>query len=258
MAEPIYFIGGSKGGVGKSMVAMALLDYLMVNGKVPLLVEADTSNPDVWKAYGDEVESTDLDLDHVNGWMDLINYLDANKEKSIVVNTPARNNAGVEKYGQALVGVLKELQRPLEVFWVINRQRDSVELLGDFLGAMAGTRVHVVRNLHHGHETQFELYNSSVVKTEIETKWKGKSLNFPDLADRVADQLNKDRLTIAEGTVRFPLGNRAELQRWRREVSSVLGEVVNAQRAGCPRSGCTEPGRRAAWKRAARRAGIRD
>src|SRR5580693_5624072 len=42
----IYWIGGSKGGVGKSMMTVVILDYLLEQGEKVLLVECDTSNPD--------------------------------------------------------------------------------------------------------------------------------------------------------------------------------------------------------------------
>src|SRR5579862_9447440 len=54
----IYWIGGSKGGVGKSMMTVVILDYLLEQGEKVLLVECDTSNPDVWKAYGNEMEGS--------------------------------------------------------------------------------------------------------------------------------------------------------------------------------------------------------
>ena len=41
----IYWIGGSKGGVGKSMMTLATLDYLLERGEKVVLVECDTSNP---------------------------------------------------------------------------------------------------------------------------------------------------------------------------------------------------------------------
>ena len=47
MAKDIYFVGGSKGGVGKSMVAVALLDYLLEKGEDVILIESDTSNCDL-------------------------------------------------------------------------------------------------------------------------------------------------------------------------------------------------------------------
>ena len=47
----ICWVGGSKGGVGKSVMTLATVDHLLEQGANVLLVEYDTSNPDVWKAY---------------------------------------------------------------------------------------------------------------------------------------------------------------------------------------------------------------
>jgi len=44
MSKHIYLVGGSKGGVGKSMVTMALIDYLECSGESVVLIETDTSN----------------------------------------------------------------------------------------------------------------------------------------------------------------------------------------------------------------------
>jgi cellulose biosynthesis protein BcsQ len=44
----LYFIGGSKGGVGKSILSMILADFLtQCRRRKIILVESDTSNPDV-------------------------------------------------------------------------------------------------------------------------------------------------------------------------------------------------------------------
>ena len=51
MTPNIYWVGGGRGGVGKSVVSMALLDYLLGKGVPTLFVESDTSHPDVYKAY---------------------------------------------------------------------------------------------------------------------------------------------------------------------------------------------------------------
>ena len=39
MTQPIYLVGGGKGGVGKSMLSMALLDHLRCPPLLPLLDE---------------------------------------------------------------------------------------------------------------------------------------------------------------------------------------------------------------------------
>lgn len=46
-------MGGSKGGVGKSLFSFALVDYLLNRNANILLVDTDTDNPDVFKAHKD-------------------------------------------------------------------------------------------------------------------------------------------------------------------------------------------------------------
>jgi hypothetical protein len=221
----IYWIGGSKGGVGKSMVAMATIDVLRKRGEDVFLLDSDGSNPDCWKAYREHVPTELTDLDRGDGWIHLINVCEAQKERTVVINTAARNNGAVTQFGSTLDGALEELGRQLVALWVINRQRDSVELLKEFMEAMPRAEVHVVRNGYFGDERQFELYGSSKVRAEVESRG-GKSVTFPGLADRVADDLYTKRLAIAVAAQSLPVGNRAELGRWRGEVQRVLGEVL--------------------------------
>jgi len=225
--KPIYFVGGSKGGVGKSCVSMGLLDYLIMSGEEPLLIEADTANPDVWKAYHEEVDNECVNLDDADGWIDLLNFIDAKPESCVVINTPARNNQGVKLYGETLYSTLKELNRKLVVFWVINRQRDSLELLDEFRGSMPDSTIHVVRNLHHGDEHKFELFNNSQIRLTLQKTHAGATLNFPDLASRVADKLTSERLSIKKAIACSPIGNRAELERWRRLCRVAFDVVIH-------------------------------
>jgi hypothetical protein len=221
----IYWVGGSKGGVGKSMMTVATLDYVLERGDKALLIECDTSNPDVWKAYKDQVPAELIDLDEGDGWIHLVNTCDSHRDTVIVVNTAARNNVAVKQYGQTLDSSLEELGTQLIALWVINRQRDSLELLKEFMDAVPSASVHVVRNGYFGDERKFELYNGSKIRESIESRG-GKSVTFPDLADRVADDIYTKRLSLSAAAKTLPIGNRAELSRWRGEVRKVLGEVV--------------------------------
>lgn len=227
MSKPIVVVGGGKGGVGKSTVSIGTVDTLLVRGEKVRLIESDTSNPDVWKMYRNEIETNLIDLDDANGWIELVNVCDTNPDSIVVLNTAARNNRGVSAYGETLNSTLAELRRNLVTIWVINRQRDSLELLNQYMGALTGSRIHVMRNGYFGEEQKFELYNESKLRTQVENAG-GKSLTFPDLADRVSDDLYSKRLSISAAMQALPLGNRAELARWRREVHKVVGEAVRA------------------------------
>jgi hypothetical protein len=226
MAKSIYLIGGSKGGVGKSLVTMAAVDYLQEQGESVLLIESDTSNPDVWKAYKDSTKTELVNLDEADGWIELVNLCDSNSDSVIVINTAARNNKGVSAYGETLNSTLAELKRKLITLWVINRQRDSLELLKEYMDAIPNAAVHVVRNGHFGEEKKFELYNGSKLRTSVEERG-GQSVTFPDLADRVSDDIYSKRMSISVALKDLPIGNRAELTRWRNEVKKVLEGIAH-------------------------------
>ena len=108
---------------------------------------------------------------------------------------------------------------------MIDRKRESLELLADFLEAIPDARVHVVRNMYLGSEKKFELYNGSKMRAAIE-KSGGRSLNLPELADRVTDAMNRARLTIAQAVGELSLGDRMELERWRDECTAMLFEAT--------------------------------
>lgn len=223
--KKIYQINGGKGGVGKSFVCMALIDYLkQINEKV-LVIETDTSNPDVYKIYHQITDCSLVDLDTADGWIDLVNTCEKYSDYAVVINTAARNHKGMEQYGSLLTDTLEELNRELVTFWVINRQRDSVELLKNFVQIVPAHIIHVMRNEYFGSLDKFELYNSSELKKAIEENG-GKSVMFPEIADRVSDEIYSKRISIENALSSMPIGNRAELSRWRSIVKSILIDLL--------------------------------
>ncbi|WP_199545235.1 nucleotide-binding protein [Paraburkholderia kururiensis] len=221
---PIYLVGGSKGGVGKSLVALALADHLQRSDIPVTLVETDTSNPDVMKSVQDEMHCIAYDLDDADGWIGLVNTCDERRDAAIVVNTAARSQPGVARFGATLAGTLGDLQRELVVLWVINRQRDSLELLHAFSRTFPGAVTHVVRNGYFGPPEKFTLYRDSQLRRVVEAH--GRSLDFPDLADRVADELRSQRLSIRRAAQAMHMGERAELLRWRSLCDTMFSKVI--------------------------------
>ena len=99
----MYWVGGSKGGVGKSMATFALLDYLVERGDKVLLVDCDTSNPDAWKTYREIVPTELANLDEVDGWIHLVNVCEAHRGSAVVVNSAARNNVAGDAQTERLL-----------------------------------------------------------------------------------------------------------------------------------------------------------
>lgn len=111
-------------------------------------------------------------------------------------------------------------------FWAVNLQRDSVELLRGFLNAFPDAHIHICRNMYFGAPQKFALYNESKAREIIERK--GLTLDFPGLADRVADKLYSGRIPIWIADRELPLGDRVELRRWRQ----ICAEMFQAALGG--------------------------
>jgi hypothetical protein len=225
MSKALILVGGGKGGVGKSLFSMAVVDFLESTKEAPFLIETDTSVPDVFKTYRETIEGELVNLDEREGWIELVNLIESRPESTIVINTGARNQTGITNFGTTLRKALPELKRKLGVFWLIDRKRESLELLSDFSEALPEAEIHVVRNMYLGAENKFELYNGSNMRAAIERAG-GKSLNFPELADRVTDAMNKGRLTIAKACKELSFGDRIEVERWRDECREMLVEAI--------------------------------
>ena len=224
-APPILWVGGSKGGVGKTMVTLAVIHRVVEDGRKVVVVECDTSNPDVFKAHNELVPCETVNLDEADGWIRLVNLCSEHGDAVVVVNTAARNNDAVTAYGRTLNDTLSELGRRLITLWVINRQRDSLELLRQYLEAIPGSELHVIRNGHFGPEAKFELYNGSKIRQAVESRG-GRSLTFPDVADGVADAIFSRRMALSAAAKELDLGSRAELRRWQAEIAGVLTKEV--------------------------------
>jgi hypothetical protein len=134
----------------------------------------------------------------------------------------------MRKFGGMLVEAVRQQKRKLVTLWVIDRKRDGLELLGGFLETLAKderVEVHVVRNLYWGDETKFDMYNSSELRKEIERRG-GRTLNFPDVADRVAESINRDRMPIHKARQELPFGSRVEVCRWQGEYRRMFAGVM--------------------------------
>jgi len=224
----IFFSSGQKGGVGKSLVSLALIDYLTALKRTVHLIECDTSNPDVGKAHESTAIPVTLNqLDDIEGWMALLDTIEQNRVTDFVVNTAARSQAGFEKHYALLLNSLSEIQLNLETFWVINPDRDSLQLLVEYRKILPSSlKVHVVKNGYFCDDCDFELYNNSSLKKEIEACG-GLSIFFPKIASRVTKRMYSERLSIATAASTLTLSERAEVARWRIAVANCFEGVIS-------------------------------
>lgn len=223
MNRSIFFVGGSKGGVGKSLVSVALIDFLLGQGLRPHLIETDESNPDVAKAHaGAGIEITPLSLDTDGGWEDFLSIA-MESNNPIVVNSAARNGNGFNSFGPLLNSVEDIVKRFVPI-WVINTQKDSLELFKEFQSVIPNcSAFYVVKNGQFGKEEDFVLYDKSKLKSGVK-----ETLYMPKLLKTAADAIYIDRQSIC-GILDAPglkFGTRIFVEQWRNIFADEIRKVV--------------------------------
>lgn len=230
----VFFVEGCKGGVGKSLMCSGLVDFLLARNEQVLLVETDTTNPELWSTYKDVTETATLDLDDPQGWIALVNAIEQMPDHHVVVNTAARNAKGNTSHGYTLYDSLVELNRQLVTYFVCNHEVESLHLLKAYWCSLPSlpehVRLHVVKNQFFA--AHYDLYDSSKIRLEIEARG-GTSLHLPLLARDVAELLRNKKIPVATAMTlpQLGMGNRAVLRRWRSVLSQEIERSLESREA---------------------------
>lgn len=212
----ILFSEGSKGGTGKSLVSACLLDHYIAKGIPPVLIETDTSNPDVYKAYKDAVTAAfAISTDDADGWAEFLNTIDENRAHNIVVNSGARNQQSIVNFGDTL----KELELPMKTFWVINREKDSVLLLKNYLNVIPPENVVVIKNRFFG-ET-FDEYDNSQISQKIDTV-----ISLPKAIDAAITTYYSQRIPLHLVPEKIRFGERLLFKSWLNEMRNTFNNTL--------------------------------
>lgn len=215
MNRAIFYVGGNKGGTGKSLVSIALADHIKHKRSTSvLLIETDIDNPDVAKGIGAEVDSVvTADTRQEEGWRTILNSLEASASTATIINAGARDLDALRHYGDYLRMGAEAIGAELTVLWVISHERDSLVALRDFLQFHTGI-VWVIGNRFFEEAGTFALYHDSKLREEVECRGGGLIL-FPILPRSLAFAVKSDRTSPATLIAKSPLFDRIALERWR-------------------------------------------
>lgn len=194
---PVILFHGDKGGVGKSTTCAAFTDWMVKKQLPAALVDGDTQNPDVSRMFGDSIPVSNANLRGHDGWMDLTDFMMSHSDKAIIISMPAGIGGEFRKEADRFCQVVKMLDRPLMMFWVINRLPDSVNLLNEATHAI-GEHLHrkfVVKNLFFGEADKFTRWEGSETRKRFE-KSGGQTICLSELQERAVDKLFSDNDNI--------------------------------------------------------------
>jgi hypothetical protein len=161
----IHFIGGEKGGVGKSVVARLLAQYWIDRGTQWTGFDTDRSHGALLRHYAEF--SQPLEISKME---DLDRLMEAaiEEDQQVLVDLAAQSERDLHRW-IATSGVLElASEHGIEVlFWhVMDDGKDSLELL-DKLLSRYGSQAHFVIVLNHGRGENFSTFHKSPVAQKV-------------------------------------------------------------------------------------------
>lgn len=213
----VHLVHGDKGGVGKSLLASVLVEYVLARKCNAFVVDADMRNADLFAAFQHtDVPTARVDVRTQDGWMELATILERTQDAEVVISLPAGVGNEVTENEHFLREALEGLERSLVCFWVLNRSPHSIALLRPFLeryGGFARAMV-AVRNLYFGGPERFTRWKEAKTR-EAFTAAGGLEMDLEDLSDRIVDAtfLHLPPRRFSDGAA-LSYGERLGLRRW--------------------------------------------
>jgi len=200
----IHFIGGEKGGVGKSVVARLCAQYC-IDRQLPFLaLDADGSHGALLRFYGDYTRPVDLtDFESV----DQILALAIEADRRVLVDLPAQSDrlvgAWVDEAGILDLAAESDVE---VVFWhVIDDGKDALVTLARLL-ARHGDKARYVVVKNAGRGKSFDLFQQAPVRAEAE-RLGASVLELPELNSAVMQKIDRWDASFwaaAQGTAAGP------------------------------------------------------
>jgi hypothetical protein len=237
----IIFVGGSKGGPGKSTVARALADILAQRQVKFTAIDSDTENAQLYRHYGKRLDVQRLDLTDREIMVDFLRDLtvkdptkDALKvlskvpESVILVDLPSGAEGKLRVFEDefGLLSVLDEMDWDITFVSVMSPIKDSVNALRLLLELEEGhpnAHTIAVQNLHFGEDRKFEIFHRSDAKKTLQERGLLLTINGldPDTYGAIDEKDLPFREAAAAGSPLFTV-NRGYVFKWLEKLEHQL------------------------------------
>jgi hypothetical protein len=157
----IHFIGGEKGGVGKSMTSRLLAQYLIDAGTPFIGLDSDQSHGTFSRFYSDY--ASPLIVDSYDSLDQLIVLAEEHPESDFIIDLAAQTSTRLGKWideSDALT-LLQELGHQVYLWHVMDDGADSVNLLNNLLNRYPQDSINIVVVSNLGRGECFEHFEQS-------------------------------------------------------------------------------------------------
>ncbi len=223
----IHFVGGEKGGVGKSVVSRVLAQYFIDREKPFTGFDTDRSHRSFTRFYADYAHPTVVDSDES---LDTIAAaIEQDPQQNIIVDLAAQTFAPVSRWinDSGVFEAFKELNIGINFWHVMDDGKDAVDLLGRLFDTF-GTASNYVIVLNYGRGSDFKIFKCSA-EYQRAKEIGATIIEFPRLHDasmRKIDQQNTSFWAAVNnreaGVDGLGLLERQRVKTWLRNAYEVL------------------------------------
>ena len=218
----IHFIGGEKGGVGKSLLARVLAQHFIDRGQPFVGFDTDRSHGALLRYYAGFASPVPLDahdsLDRV------VEAAAEDPARRVLVDLAAQTQAGLTRWldDAGVADVAAEIGVGLNYWHVMDAGRDSVDLLGSWLDG-AGARLPLVLVLNEVRGDKFDLLADSGLQARAQQAG-ARTLHLRKLPDALLQKIDAAGISFWAAIQPGALGllDRQRLKNWLQRTGAEL------------------------------------
>jgi len=216
MKKQLNLILNGKGGVGKSFLAVNLVQYLKDKAIPFVACDSDNENSTLKRFHPD---AGFINLAQSRSLDDMFRALE--RADLVIVDCRAASTDVFLRYFAAIdiAAVLRTLDARLTLLMPVNHEADSLDQVQRVVEAMADhARFIIIRNQVHAE--LFTLYDQSAVRVRLLKQLNAKEITMPRMDDWLVEGLNRVNLTITAAAKHesFYLLDRQRLVTWQRRL----------------------------------------
>lgn len=174
----VHFVGGEKGGVGKSVLARLLAQYWIDRAVDFQAFDTDRSHGALLRHYAGYAEP--IEVDRMEDFDQIVEAIDGGVEE-VVVDLAAQTERALEEWIDAgeVFELLDRLGHEVWYWYVIDDGKDSIRLLSALLDRLAApVRLVCVRN--QGRAREFRLFDDAKLDARIAARG-GDVIDLPSI-----------------------------------------------------------------------------
>ena len=261
----VHLVVGTKAESGKTLFAVALVDYYRALGRPVIVIETDTTQPDVDDVYArqqsERLVIRSYSLASAAGWHELVEFVTRYRcGYEVVVNTGGGNQAEIETgVREGCVAALVAGGQFVS-WWLMTKDDETLESLHWYLRTMPAHTTHVVLNAGAGDDHVFpgmvpgtggaptatSYIEEVLLKSAMpDAEWvgtllfivRGRAVRMPCLAGDVARVMRTRHLDLAGAADVVDETAKTSLKEWAEAMYWSIARALGAEREDAGSSG---------------------